>query len=178
MSMSPATNFPFSAATGESQPQGTPRWWPVVAIIAATVATAAIGGLITAPRIPTWYATLPKPWFTPPNWLFAPVWTMLYIVMAATAIRVWLAHAPLHLRQTALLMFFVQLALNFLWTPAFFGLRNPGLGLAVIALLWMAILLTMRAFHAVRPWAAWAWLPYLAWVSYATALNAAIFSSI
>jgi len=117
-----------------------------------------------------WYAALRKPSWTPPSWLFAPVWTLLYAMMAVAAWLVW--------RQTGLSsevgLFVVQLALNAAWSWLFFGLHRPGLAFADIVALWVAILGTLAAFWAVRPLAGWLLVPYLAWVSFASALNAAV----
>jgi tryptophan-rich sensory protein len=131
------------------------------------------GSLITRPAIPGWYAELAKPAWTPPSWVFGPVWTALYIMMAVAAWLVWrkggaaAAAVPLGL-------FLVQLALNVSWSPLFFGLHRPDLAFFVIVLLWCAILATLVAFWRVSPAAGWLLLPYLLWVTYASALNFAI----
>jgi translocator protein len=138
-----------------------------------TLAVAWVGSLFTRPAIPGWYAGLEKPWFTPPGWVFGPVWTVLYILMAVAAWRVWLAPASAA-RRSALWWFFVQLALNAVWSPAFFGLQAPLLGLVVIVLLLAALTVTVVRFFAVDSAAGWLMAPYLAWVAYAALLNAAI----
>jgi len=121
-----------------------------------------------------WYPSLDKPFFTPPNWLFGPVWTVLYLMMG---VALWLVVreglAPGKLKLAAIL-FGVQLALNLAWSPVFFGARSAAGGLVVILVLWAAIVATVVAFARVRPLAAWLLAPYLVWVSYATALNGAI----
>ncbi len=118
----------------------------------------------------TWYAGLRKPAWNPPSWLFAPVWTLLYAMMAVAAWLVW--------RETGLSreigLFVLQLVLNALWSWLFFGLHRPGLALADVLALWLAILATHVAFDHVRPLAGWLLLPYLAWVTFAAALNAAL----
>ena len=117
-----------------------------------------------------WYAGLRKPAWNPPNWLFAPVWTLLYAMMAVAA---WLVWREVGLSgETAL--FVVQLALNAAWTWLFFGLRRPGLAFADIVALWLAILATLLAFWSVRPFAGLLLAPYFAWVTFAAALNAAL----
>ena len=117
-----------------------------------------------------WYAGLHKPAWNPPNRLFAPVWTLLYAVMAVAA---WLVWRDVGLsREVAL--FVVQLALNAAWTWLFFGLKRPGLAFADIVALWLAILATLVAFWSVRPLAALLLVPYLAWVTFAAALNGAL----
>ena len=129
-----------------------------------------LGSLFTTPAIPTWYATLKKPFFTPPNWIFGPVWISLFILMGISLFYVW--RRPDHPEfKKALIFFFVQLILNVLWSLAFFGLRLPLLGLVDIILLWIAILLTIRHFSKVSKFAGALLLPYLVWVSFATLLN-------
>jgi len=117
-----------------------------------------------------WYAALRKPSWTPPGWLFAPVWTLLYAMMAVAAWLVW--------RQTGFSgevgLFGVQLALNAAWSWLFFGLHRPAIAFADILAMWVAILATLVAFWAVRPLAGWLLVPYLAWVSFASALNGAV----
>ena len=120
-----------------------------------------------------WYATLDKPPWTPPSWLFGPVWTALYMAMGLAAWGVWRAGSGRPRRQ-ALAAFGVQLALNALWTPVFFGLHRPGSALLVIGLLLVAIAVTIVLFGRIRRWAAALLVPYLAWVAFATALNASI----
>lgn len=142
----------------------------VLPVVAVSVA----GSLVTTPNIPTWYAGLAKPGFTPPNWLFGPVWTTLYVMMAYAIWRILSLPKDQPGRTAAVAAFFVQLALNSLWSFAFFGARSPVAGLVVIAALIVAILATIRAFWPLDRLAAWLLVPYLAWVSYATALNGAI----
>lgn len=139
--------------------------------VVPVLAASAIGSAATLPAIPGWYAGLAKPDFTPPNGAFGPVWTMLYIGMAIAAYRVLRRPGG---GRAPLVAFLVQIALNGFWSVAFFGLRNPGLGLAVIAALWIAIAWTMVLFFRQDRWAGALFAPYLAWVSYAALLNAAI----
>jgi translocator protein len=149
------------------------EWLALVGFLALVFAVAALGNLFTTPAIPDWYAQLERPWFTPPAWVFGPVWTVLYILMAVAAWRVWLVPAAPE-RRSALIWFFVQLALNAAWSPAFFGLQAPLLGLVVIVALLAALVVTVTRFFAVDRIAGWMLVPYLAWVAYATLLNAAI----
>jgi benzodiazapine receptor len=120
-----------------------------------------------------WYRALPKPRWTPPNAIFGPVWTLLYALMALAAWLVWLK-AGLRGAGLPLALFVVQLALNALWSYFFFGLHRPGLALTDICALWAAILATVISFWGVRPLAGVLLLPYLLWVSFAAALNYAI----
>ena len=122
-----------------------------------------------------WYASLAKPAWTPPSWVFGPAWTVLYFMIAVAGWRLWRRREarPLESRR-ALAMFAMQLALNFLWTPVFFGMQRPGLALVVIILLWAAIAATIVAAWKACRTAAALLIPYLAWVTFATALNMAI----
>jgi tryptophan-rich sensory protein len=117
-----------------------------------------------------WYAALKKPAWNPPGWIFGPVWTALYTMMAVAAWLVWRRGGWKEQRRP-LLIFLSQLALNALWTPLFFGLHRPGVAFAEIVLLWLAIVATVAAFRPVNRGAAWLLVPYLAWVSFAAVLN-------
>lgn len=143
-------------------------------VIAVTLclAVGAIGSLATTPKIPTWYVSLAKPGWTPPDAAFPIVWTLLYVLMAVALWRLWQLHAPA--RRTAIVLWLLQLALNALWSQVFFGMESIGGALVVIILLWIAILATIRACARIDRIAAWLLAPYLLWVSYASALNAAI----
>jgi tryptophan-rich sensory protein len=138
------------------------------------VAIGLISGLLTRTAIPSWYASLRKPSFNPPNWIFGPVWTMLYILMGMAAWMVWMQPAS-QLRTYALIWFLIQLALNFLWSMILFRWHAIAGALGEISILWLAILATMTLFWEVYSPAGWLMVPYLAWVSFATALNLAIF---
>ncbi len=129
-----------------------------------------LGSLFTTPAIPTWYRTLNKPFFTPPNWIFSPVWISLFILMGISLFFVW--RRPDHPQfKPALIFFFAQLILNILWSVTFFGLTSPLLGLMDIVLLWIAILFTVLNFFKVSKFAGVLLTPYLLWVSFATLLN-------
>ncbi len=117
-----------------------------------------------------WYDSLKKPSWNPPGWVFGPVWTALYMMMAVAAWLVW-RQGGWGKQRNPLLTFLAQLALNALWTPLFFGLHWPGVAFAEIILLWMAIAWTIGAFWRVHRAAAWLLAPYLGWVSFAAALN-------
>jgi benzodiazapine receptor len=120
-----------------------------------------------------WYGTLDKPFFTPPDSVFGPVWTVLYLSMAASAWLVW-RRAGFSETKIAMALFSVQLALNLFWSVIFFGLEAPGLALVEILALWPAILLTTLAFSRISQPAGWLLGPYLAWSTFATILNASI----
>ena len=130
-------------------------------------AAASMGGLFMPGD---WYATLKKPSWNPPGWIFGPVWTALYAMMAVAAWLVW-KQGGFKTQRRALTMFLVQLALNALWTPLFFGLHWTGVAFVEIVLLWLAIAATIAGFRPVSRLAAWLLSPYLAWVGFAAALN-------
>lgn len=136
--------------------------------------TSLLGGLVTRPEIPGWYATLARPSFSPPNWVFAPVWTVLFAMMAVAVWRVLSLPRGTPGRRLALAIFYGHLALNLGWSVAFFGLKSPGLALAVIAALFGGILLTLDRFRRLDGTAAWLLVPYAAWVAFAAVLNGAI----
>ena len=133
-----------------------------------------IGSLFTTPAIPTWYATLRKPSFTPPNWIFSPVWIALFVLMGIAAFLVWNKGLSDQKVKIALSIFALQLILNVLWSVMFFGLRSPLAGLIEIAVLWMAILLTIFYFFKVSHVAGILLIPYFLWVSFAAVLNFSI----
>lgn len=143
------------------------KWLVLAALLVLCLGLGSAAGFLTAQSLPTWFPTLVKPSFNPPSWLFAPVWTTLYIMMAVAAWLVWLRKGPL-------VLFYVQLALNFAWSLLFFGLHSPALALIDIVAMWVAILLTLLAFWKVDRRAGWLLVPYLAWVSFASVLNASI----
>ncbi len=132
----------------------------------------AIGSFFTMNAIPTWYAQLQKPFFNPPNWIFGPVWSLLYGMMGiAMGLIASQKIKKKHVKKQAYQIFLVQLALNCLWSIIFFGLKNPPLALAEILLLWASIFITIKTFQPLNRWAAYLLIPYLAWVSFATLLN-------
>ncbi len=138
--------------------------------VGLTLTVGWIGGAITRPEIETWYAALARPAFAPPNWLFAPVWTSLYVMMAIAAWLVWRTE-PRPARRAALAVFVLQLALNVLWSFVFFGQHRIGLAAMEIVALWAAIVATILAFAHVSRIASWLMVPALAWVSFAVVLN-------
>jgi benzodiazapine receptor len=130
-----------------------------------------IGAIFTTSAISTWYNSLEKPSFAPPNWVFGPVWTTLYTLMGISAYLVWRQGIHNSQVKTALIIFGVQLFLNAIWSPIFFGLRALFGALVVIVILWIAILLTIFAFYKISTVAAVLLIPYILWVSLATILN-------
>ncbi len=145
----------------------------LVAVIAAQSA-GIIGSLFTVPSIPTWYIGLAKPAFAPPNWVFAPVWTTLFLLMGIAAFLVWRKGLDRRDVRIGLALFVAQLALNVLWSIVFFGLRNPGGALVEIIVLWSVILGTVIVFNKVSRLGTVLLLPYLLWVTFAAYLNYAI----
>ena len=133
----------------------------------------ALSGIATAAGVRDWYLTLEKPFFNPPNYLFAPVWTVLYLLMGISFYFV-LQKAEGSLKRKAMLIFGIQLLLNFLWSFLFFKFQMVGLALVDILLLWSAILMMLLTFYKINRTAAWMQLPYLLWVAFATVLNASI----
>ena len=130
-----------------------------------------VGSVFTAPNIKTWYSGLNKPFFTPPNWVFAPVWTTLYILMGISLFLIWRKGLREKNIREAFIMFMVQLILNAGWSIVFFGTHSILGGFLVIAVMFMAILLTMVLFYSISPLASILLLPYLMWVSFASVLN-------
>ena len=158
----------MAAVSGARQYLGLAAW------LAVCVGGGALVGLATAGGDSAWYESLAKPSWTPPDVVFAPVWTALYAAMAVAAWRVWrrggwLAH------RGALALFLSQLVLNFTWSFIFFGAQQIGWALADILTLWILIAMTMRRFAAIDRQASWLMAPYLAWVTFAAALNAEIY---
>ncbi len=140
--------------------------WVAVALLAG-----AIGGLAAAPG--EWYASLNKPVWNPPSWVFGPVWTTLYILMGVAAALAWEGRRT-RSGRAGFLLFGLQLALNALWSWLFFHWHRPDLALADLVVLWAVILGTMIAFHRIKPLAGWLLVPYLLWVAFAGVLNASI----
>ena len=146
----------------------------IVLVVLVCVSVGYLSGTVTRESITTWYPTLVKPVFNPPNWIFAPVWTMLYIMMGIAAGIVWTSKSEMKTVKKALGFFAIQLGLNALWSYLFFGLHNPLLALIEIVLLWLMIFETYNQFKKIDKVAGFLMIPYLAWVSFATILNASI----
>ena len=145
----------------------------VISIVACQCA-GLIGSIFTTPAIPTWYAALDKPPFTPPNWLFAPAWGTLYLLMGIAAFLIWRKGLDKEGVKPALVIFLVQLILNALWSVIFFGFKSPIAGAIAIIVLWVAILFTILRFFRLSVAAGSLLIPYILWVSFAAALNISI----
>ena len=149
------------------------RWLPLGLFLLLAFAAAGLGALATATSVDTWYPTLQKPAWNPPNWLFGPVWTFLYILMAVATWRVWRVSDSTQSRRTVSL-YSAQLTLNALWSILFFGMRQPGLAFAEIIVLATVVTVIAWRFWRVDRIAATLWIPYVAWVIFAAVLNATI----
>ena len=146
---------------------------PLLFFVLVTSAVGASASVFTEPNIAGWYAGLVHPSFAPPNWLFAPVWTTLYILMAVAAWRVWRIAGTRSIETGA---YVLQLIFNFAWSAIFFSAHQIGLALIELCVLLALILATTILFWRRDPLAGWLFLPYLAWTSFATALNYAFWS--
>lgn len=149
-------------------------WMEGVGAVVLCEVVGLVAAWATQTSVTTWYPTLTKPGFTPPNWLFGPVWTILYAMMGIAAVLVWWRRSEDATSRSALLLFVAQLVLNAAWSFAFFGARSPTLGLVVIVALWGVLAWTTERFFRVRTAAGWLLVPYLLWVTYAGALNLGI----
>lgn len=171
-----------------SKPQTKIDYIKLIISIGISLMAGIIGGVFTSQSIPTWYATLEKPPWNPPNWVFGPVWTILYILMGISLYLLWttLPKTPiikklLHqagegslTKKIALSLFIIQLVLNLFWSIIFFGLKNPGLALIEIIVLWFTIAATIYYTAKINRPAAYLLVPYILWVSFASILNLAI----
>lgn len=142
----------------------------LVVSLLVTFAAAALGGMATSTNVGEWYRQIARPSWTPPDWIFGPVWTTLYAMMAIAAWLVW-RQRGLAAARGPLTLFLIQLVLNTAWSALFFGLRRPDLAAVEIVVLWLAILATLIAFWRRSALAGWLLVPYLAWVTFAAALN-------
>jgi benzodiazapine receptor len=150
------------------------NWSKLIVSVIGCEVVGFLGTPFTVSAIPTWYATLNKPHFAPPNWIFGPVWTLLYFLMGIAFYLIWKLGWHKKKVKTAGIFFLGQLALNFIWSPIFFGLRAPLPGLIIIVAMWAMIVITMKKFYPLSRLAFYLLIPYSMWVSFATLLNAAI----
>lgn len=146
----------------------------LVISIVIPLALGAIAGRFTAQAVPEWFALLNRPSFSPPNWLFGPVWTVLYILLGISLFLIW-KQIPSKERNKALWIFSIQMFLNFIWSFVFFYFNQIGLALIVIIGLWISIVFMLISFYKLKPLAAYLNIPYLLWVTFASVLNAAYF---
>jgi benzodiazapine receptor len=133
-----------------------------------------VGASFTTSSIPTWYVLLNKPPFNPPNWLFGPVWSVIYVLMGVSGYLIWQKGIENKKVRSAIYLFAIQLVLNGIWTPVFFGLKNILFALIIIIFLWIAILKTIMAFSKIDKTAAYLLYPYITWVGFASILNFSI----
>ncbi len=159
------------------------KYFRLLIAVAVSELAGVIGGLASLGSLPVWYANLAKPALTPPPGVFGPVWTALYATMGIALFLIWQAHDRaaenpqlLRRRKIAIGLFFVQLALNSAWSIIFFGLQSPGWALVEILVLWLAIAATALVFHEISRKAAYLFVPYLLWVTFAVYLNFSIWA--
>jgi len=147
------------------------NFWKLILSVLICLSAGFIGSIFTTPSIPSWYATLDKPPFNPPNWLFAPVWTTLFILMGIAVFLIWRKGLKKKEVKNALLIFLFQLIFNTLWSFLFFKFHSPFWALVDIAVLWVLILLSLVKFWKINKAAGMLLIPYLLWVSFASILN-------
>lgn len=152
------------------------KYTRILVLVVTCLAVGYFSSLVTRPAVESWFLTIQKPSFNPPNWLFAPVWTTLYIMMGIAGGLVWheIDSSRKEEVKKAMKFFAIQLALNALWSYLFFGLKNPLLALVEIVLLWLMIYETYIKFVRINKISGYLFVPYLLWVSFATVLNASI----
>jgi tryptophan-rich sensory protein len=153
-----------------------PYWLKIIIAIVICNLVGLAASTVTIDAIPGWYASLNKPSFNPPNWLFGPVWTTLYILMGISAAMIWQIGMNRQDVKHALSVFGIQLMLNGIWSYLFFGFQSPLIAFIEILLLLGMIILTILRFKELKPLAAWLLIPYLLWVSFASILNFSIYT--
>jgi translocator protein len=146
----------------------------LIASITLCFFVAFLGSAFTFSSIPTWYAHLNKPFFNPPNWIFGPVWTILYFLMGISLYIVWNKNIASKKKERPIKIFIIQLVLNLLWSLVFFGLHQPLLALINIVILWYSIFITIKYFYGISRMSAYLLYPYIVWVSFASILNFAV----
>lgn len=150
------------------------KWLSLIVSIGVSLLAGIIGSFFTFDAIPTWYAFLNKPFFSPPNWIFGPVWTTLYILMGISLYIIWQSKKSTK-RTQALILFGVQIVLNAVWSILFFGLQSPLVAFIEIIILLFAILLTAKYMYSISKVAGYLFIPYICWVTFASILNFAIY---
>ncbi len=146
----------------------------LITAVALPLALGGFAGFFTSAAVQGWYSTITKPSFNPPNWIFAPVWTSLYVMMGIAFYIVWIKVEENKIKTKAIIFYFIQLVLNFCWSIIFFYAAEPGWAFAEIMLLWIMIAATINKFSKISKAAAWLLVPYILWVSFAAVLNFAI----
>lgn len=159
-----------------SLPWAKPKhnYWILLASILIAQLAGAIGSFFTLSAIPAWYATLTKPFFSPPNWVFGPVWTLLYTLMGISAYLVWHKYQFGKKSRTYWHVYAAQLVLNTLWSIIFFGFKQPGFAFIEILVMWYFIVRTIQEGYKIDRWSAYLLYPYLLWVTFASVLNLSI----
>jgi tryptophan-rich sensory protein len=157
----------------ERRPRPSHDVFGLIVFLVVCLLVSGAGGAVTATSVDTWYQALQKPPFNPPDWIFAPVWTVLYLFMAIAGWRVWRT-APRNSGRLALVVFAVQLGLNFAWSLVFFGTQRVDLALAIVIVLLLAITANTILFWRIDRWAGMLFAPYVLWVAFAVVLNASI----
>jgi len=145
--------------------------WKLVIAILIPLAVGLISGLFTANNVTGWFTSIVKPSWNPPNWIFGPVWTTLYILMGIAFFLVWKSEPDDPIKKTATALFAIQLFFNFCWSLLFFQMHQPGWAFAELVVLWLLILATIFVFAKVNNTAAWLLVPYISWVTFAGILN-------
>ena len=149
-------------------------WAKILITVVVCLLVGFLSGLSTSESIETWYAYIEKPSFNPPNWIFAPVWTLLYILMGIAVAVIWHTGWSNEAVQNAIMIFLAQLIFNATWSVVFFGMQSPMGALVIILILWTLILICLLRFYSIRKSAFYLMIPYFLWVSFATVLNASI----
>jgi len=151
------------------------NWPKLLGSLIITFGVSWIGSIITRPQIASWYQYLKKTPLTPPSWIFAPVWTILFLMMAIAFYLIWSENNKRGTRRTARVLFYLQLLCNTLWSLTFFALHRIGLAILVITILIVAIVSCLRSFYFLNKKAGWLLLPYLVWTCYAAIINISFF---
>jgi tryptophan-rich sensory protein len=153
------------------KPSGMKNWMKLVISIVLPLAVGGVAGLFTRPEISGWYQKINKPAWQPPNWVFGPVWTVLYFLMGVAFYLVWKSPAPVKQKRMAMTLWIIQLVFNFFWSFIFFKKHQIDWALAEILILWFFILLTILYFGRISKVAAWLMVPYISWVTFASLLT-------
>lgn len=151
------------------------NWVKLVLSIALPLLVGGFAGLFTVSEINGWFQTIKKPWWQPPNWVFGPVWTVLYLLMGIAFYLIWKSPVPAKQKRMAIILWIVQLVFNFFWSFIFFKKHQIDWALGEIVLLWAFILLTILYFGRISKAAAWLMVPYVCWVSFASVLTLTIY---